>query len=409
LIYISDNKISLTRILFISGSLGLGHIIRDIEIANELRKNNPEIQIDWIAAPPASNKLLETGENLLTESKHYANENIIAESMSQNNQLNLAHYIYNSQKTWKTNVQLYQELTRKTRYDLVIGDETYELFAAITRDPRIKNTPFVMIFDFIGMDSTTNDPFEKFICYYFNYMWSKHFNQNHMDLSLFIGEPDDVPDKSFGFLLPNRRTYADRRMNYVGYIIPFNPGEYINTDEMKKKLGYSNDPLVLCTVGGTSIGKELLDLCCESYSYMQAKDKDIQMVVVAGPRIDLDSLCVEDGVQLYGYVPDLYKHIAAADVVITQGGGGTTLELAALRKPFIYFPVEGHFEQEVHVAGRLERHGVGVKMKYSETHPESLAEQTLNLIGTSPECSLPIKGAEKAAHLINIQLQKKPK
>ena len=75
MIYISYNKISLTRILFISGSLGLGHIIRDIEIANELRKNNPEIQIDWIAAPPASNKLIETGENLLTESKHYANEN----------------------------------------------------------------------------------------------------------------------------------------------------------------------------------------------------------------------------------------------------------------------------------------------------------------------------------------------
>jgi predicted glycosyltransferase len=43
----------------ISDSLGLGHIVRDIEIANELRRYIPEVQIDWIATPPASNLLLE--------------------------------------------------------------------------------------------------------------------------------------------------------------------------------------------------------------------------------------------------------------------------------------------------------------------------------------------------------------
>jgi len=396
----------LTRILFISGSLGLGHIIRDIEIAKELRKKNPDLHIDWIAAPPASTKLVEIGENLLPESKHYANENIIAESMSKNNQLNLAHYIYNSQKAWEANVELFQTITNKTKYDLVIGDETYELFAGITTDPRIKNTPFVMIFDFIGMDSTTTDPFEKIICYFFNYRWSKHHYHNHMDLSLFIGEPMDVPDKSFGFLLPNRRSYAEKRMDFVGYIIPFNPEEYLDTDEMKKKLGYSQDPLVICTVGGTNIGKELLELCSESYSILRSEVKGIQMVVVAGPRIDKDALKVEPGITVHGYVQDLFMHIAAADVVITQGGGGTTLEVAALRKPFIYFPIEGHFEQEVHVAGRLERHGVGVRMKYSETTPEHLAIQTKSLIGMKPKCSLPINGAEKAADLINNLLQR---
>lgn len=396
----------MTRILFISGSLGLGHIIRDIEIAKELRKKIPDLQIDWIAAPPASTKLVETGENLLPESKHYANENIIAESMSKNNQLNLAHYIYNSQNTWKENVQLYQEITNKTKYDLVIGDETYELFAGITTDPRIKNTPFVMIFDFIGMDSTITDPFEKFICYVFNYKWSKHHYRNHMDLSLFIGEPEDVPNKSFGFLLPNRRSYAEKRMDFVGYIIPFNPEEYLDTDEMKKKLGYSQDPLVICTVGGTNIGKELLELCSESYSYLRNEVEGIQMVVVAGPRIDKDSLRVEPGIKVHGYVQDLFMHIAAADVVITQGGGGTTLEVAALRKPFIYFPIEGHFEQEVHVAGRLERHGVGDRMKFSETTPKHLAIQTMSLIGMRPKRSLPINGAEKAADLIINLLQR---
>jgi hypothetical protein len=46
---------------------------------------------------------------------------------------------------------------------------------------------------------------------------------------------------------------------------------------------------------------------------------DIQMVAIAGPRMDVKSLSLVDGVQVYGYVPDLYMYFAAADVVITQG------------------------------------------------------------------------------------------
>ena len=392
---------SLTKILFVSGSLGLGHIVRDIEIAKELRKLRPDINIDWIAVPPASTKLIEEGENLLQVSQQFSNENIIAESMSKNNQLNLAHYIYNSQKAWKTNAELFKKLTEQTKYDLVIGDETYDLFAAINTKQVKKNSPFIMIFDFIGMDSTTGNPFEKLICYYFNYLWSRDLYDSHVDLSLFIGEPEDVPDKPFGFLLPNRRTYAKKRMNFVGYIIPFKPENYENTFELRKRLGYSQKPLILCTVGGTNVGRELLELFCTSYRYLKQKNEDIQMVAVTGPRIDKDSLMVDSGIKVYGYVPNLFEHMAVADVVVTQGGGGTTLEVAALRKPFLYFPVEGHFEQEVHVAGRLERHGVGVRMKYSETTPEELAERVFNLIDIQTNSSLPVDGAVKAARLIN--------
>ena len=77
------------------------------------------------------------------------------------------------------------------------------------------------------------------------------------------------------------------------------------------------------------------------------------------------------------------------------------MELAALMKPFIYFPIEGHFEQEIHVSSRLERYNVGERMKYSVTDPVQLADKIVNLFGKKPSNTIPVDGASKAAKLIN--------
>ena len=58
-------------------------------------------------------------------------------------------------------------------------------------------------------------------------------------------------------------------------------------------------------------------------------------------------------------MPRLYEHFAACDVAVVQGGGTSTLELTALRPPFVYFPLEGHAEQTLVVAKRLARQGAG--------------------------------------------------
>ena len=60
------------KILFISGSLGLGHVTRDLVIAKELRKQHPDIDISWIAADPARMVLEEAGEKLLPESAQWS-------------------------------------------------------------------------------------------------------------------------------------------------------------------------------------------------------------------------------------------------------------------------------------------------------------------------------------------------
>jgi UDP:flavonoid glycosyltransferase YjiC (YdhE family) len=125
------------------------------------------------------------------------------------------------------------------------------------------------------------------------------------------------------------------------------------------------------------------------------------MILVCGPRITADSLSVPPGVEIREYVPALYEHFAACDLAIVQGGATSTLELTALRKPFLYFPIEGHFEQ-AQVAERLSRYKAGAKMLYSQTTPQSLAEKAISILGKEVSyASIPMDGAERAAQLIS--------
>jgi UDP-N-acetylglucosamine:LPS N-acetylglucosamine transferase len=80
-----------------------------------------------------------------------------------------------------------------------------------------------------------------------------------------------------------------------------------------------------------------------------------------------------DGLEVHGYVRDLYRHLAACDLGVTQGGLTTTMELTASQRPFIYLPLRHHFEQNFHVRHRLSQYGAGRFMDYAEAGPETLA------------------------------------
>ena len=47
--------------------------------------------------------------------------------------------------------------------------------------------------------------------------------------------------------------------------------------------------------------------------------------------------------------PNLPRLLAASDVALVQGGLTTTMELVALGRPFVAFPLRNHFEQRLHV------------------------------------------------------------
>ncbi len=391
-----------TKALFVSGSLGLGHITRDMVIANRLRDAVSGLDIVWLSSGTAAKALLDAGEKLVDGSEAYADENADAESVAKGQSLNLVSYLIKARKSWRQNARVFSEIVSRQKFDLVVGDETYEIVLELRSNPRLKKWPFAMIFDFLGLDAMTKSPVERVGVYAYNRTWCADYRKpSVVDLGLFVGEKDDIPDRSFGFLLPNRRRYAeDRKLNFLGYIVPFNPPDYSDRSLLKQKLGYGAGPLVVCSIGGTSIGKELLELCAQAFPIASQSAPGLKMVLVCGPRLDPTTVSVPAGVETRGYVPALYEHFAASDVAVVQGGGTTTLELTALGRPFVFFPVEGHSEGQV-VLRRLARHGAGTMMSLSRTTPEDLARQILDHLhsgATYP--AIAMNGAREAAGLL---------
>jgi UDP-N-acetylglucosamine:LPS N-acetylglucosamine transferase len=187
----------------------------------------------------------------------------------------------------------------------------------------------------------------------------------------------------------------------VGYVLPFDPREYANRSALRARLGYGPETLVIGAIGGTAIGRELLELWAATYPMVAERIPDIRFKLVAGPRLNPTSVRVPPGVEITGYVPALYEHLAASDLALVEGGGTVTLELTALRRPFLYFPREGDFEQEHMVADRVLRHGAGKRVRFAETTPSALAEMILASVGKEADWPrINTNGAAVAARLI---------
>lgn len=388
------------RVLYISASMGLGHATRDVAIAGELRRLVPGLQVEWLAASPATVYLEGAGEKLLPETASYADVTAQAEKMAKPGTLNATLWAMKVKKKWEANARLTLGVVERGDYDLVVGDETYDLILALADDPTIfGSTRLAILYDWVGLDRVGWHPLEVLGVSIFNRKMAK---PPTAFTAVFLGELDDVPDEPFGAFLPSRRAFTEDFFKVVGYPLHFDPAAYGDRRGLKRVLGYGDDqPLVVSSVGGTAVGKELLQRCGDSFSLLQEHVPDLRMVLVCGPRLPVDAVQAPPGVDVRGYVPDLYRHLAACDAAVVQGGGTTTLELTALKRPFLYFPLEKHFEQLVDVAHRCQRHGAGEMHLLRHTPTAAMAEGILSLLGQEVHyLDIPTDGATKAAEVI---------
>jgi len=385
----------------------MGHITRDIAIAREIHRQIPEVELLWLASPLSTRVLQEAREELLPESALSADYNSVGEKAADGFRLHIMKYVFYGRKAWAHNVEIFKQLNSKYHFDLVIGDEAYEIVFDLGSKRIQIERPFVMIVDFIGAITVTKNPLERLYSYMLNRRYLLDVPRIPLLTHFFIGELEDVLDMKAGLLLPSCRLWAKENCKFLGYVIRFDPAEYANNVKIRAKLGYGQEPLVICALGGASFGKELLELCGRAYPIIKKQIPELHMVLVCGGLLSPKSLDLPKDVDIRTYVPDLYEHFAASDLAVVVGGGTSTTELTALRRPFLYFPLEQQFDQQIYISQRLARHKAGVRMSYYETTPEILAEKVISNLGKEVDyLQIPTDGAQKAARFIKQLLSK---
>jgi pimeloyl-ACP methyl ester carboxylesterase/predicted glycosyltransferase len=393
------------RALYISSPIGLGHAQRDVAIASELRKLHPDLEIDWLAQHPVTRVLEARGERIHPASALLANESGHIESESAEHDLHCFQAIRRMDEILLANFMVFQDLVREEPYDLWIGDEAWELDYYLHENPEHKQAAYAWLTDFVGwLPMPDGGQREAFVTADYNAEMIEHIARfpRVRDQAIFVGNPDDIVPDAFGPQLPLIGDWTREHYAFAGYVTGFDPSDLADRQALRAELGYRPDEQVcIVTVGGSGVGGHLLRRVIAAFPEAKRRVPALRMVVVTGPRIDPGTLPQHEGLEVRAYVHQLYRHLAACDLAVVQGGLTTCMELTANRRPFLYFPLAHHFEQNFHVAHRLNRHRAGRRMDYATATPEVIADAIAAELGR-PVDYRPVEtdGAARAANLI---------
>jgi predicted glycosyltransferase len=300
---------------------------------------------------------------------------------------------------------IFQDAVTEGGYDLVIADEAWDVDHYWHEHPELKRAPLAWFTDFVGyVPMPSGGEQEAALTTDYNAEMINHVERHPgvRDRAIFVGDPEDVAPLSFGDGLPEMRDWVPRHFEFAGYIIGEHPQDFGSRDELRQHLGYRQDERVcFVTVGGSGVGAHLIRRIVQSYPLARDRVPEFRMVVVAGPRIDPQSLQAPAGVEVRSFVPDLDRHLAVCDVALVQGGLTTCMELTAAGTPFLYFPLRNHFEQNFHVSYRLDRYRAGRRMEFATSTPEAIADAIVALLHERVRYKpVAADGARRAARLL---------
>ncbi len=395
------------RILWLSSPIGLGHIQRDLAIARALRTIHPDATVDFLAANPADRVVEAWGERLHPATRLLLNESAHVEGWAGDHELHAFNALWDMDEVMAANFMTFADVVEREDYDLWVGDEGWDLDYFLHENPELKRAPYVFMTDFIGMLPMRDEPGSV----EFRRAWEKNAeNVDHLrlhpgvrDLSIMVGRRGGRPGPP---LRPRPAQHAGvgaRALRLLRLHVPLRPrrlpgqGRAAPRPRLPRRTSASSS----CPSGAPAVGASLLRKCADAFSLVAHRVPDTRMIMVAGPRLRPDELPAGPQIDVRPFVPNLFRHHAAADLAIVQGGLTTTMELAAVHTPFIYFPLRNHFEQNFHVARRLDRLGAGVRMDFDRTTVEELGAAILDHLGKPVQHrEAPAGGTERAARMI---------
>src|SRR5205807_342627 len=175
-----------------------------------------------------------------------------------------------------------------------IGDEAWELDYYLHENPEQKRAAYAWLTDFVGwLPMPDGGEREAFLTADYNAEMIEHIARfpRIRDRGLFVGNPDDIVPDGFGADLPLIRDWTEQHFAFPGYVSGFDPAALGDREALRAELGYAPDEKVcIVTVGGSGVGGHLLRRIISAYPEAKRRVPELRMIVVAGPRIDPESL-----------------------------------------------------------------------------------------------------------------------
>ena len=285
---------------FFSSPIGLGHVTRDIAIANNFENN----VTNFVTGSGAA-KILKNLDFKVQDV--YNPPSFIIQDGALKNQ---AKWLWNYYQYYKDCKNISQKILKIDNPDLIISDED---FAALSNAQNMK-IQTVLITDILETRFTKG---------------LTSFIEKKMNKSM-----HNIIKKCDVVIIPENGDDQDN-IKRVGPIVR---KTNFSREELREKFSFDKKTIVI-SIGGTDAGVFLIE---EALNAISKINQDVQVVLVSGPAINKTFENVEN----LGFVNNLHEVIFAADLIISLAGKSTIDEARAYGTPGIFIPIKGHFEQE---------------------------------------------------------------
>jgi UDP-N-acetylglucosamine--N-acetylmuramyl-(pentapeptide) pyrophosphoryl-undecaprenol N-acetylglucosamine transferase len=285
---------------FFSSPIGLGHVTRDIAIANDFEN----ISTNFVTGSGAA-RILEK-MNFKVQDVYNPPSFIIENGTLKNP----TKWLWNYYQYYRDCKNISEKIIQKDNPALVISDED---FASLTVAQSMK-IPTVLITDVLETRFTKG---------------LTSFIEKKMNKSM-----QEIIQKCDVVIFPENGENTDN-IKRVGPIVR---QTNLTREELRRKFSFDKNTIVI-SIGGTNAGVFLIEKALEVISKM---NQDVEIVLVSGPAVDKKF----ENVRNLGFVDNLHEIIFAADLVISLAGKSTIDEANAYGTPAIFIPIKGHFEQE---------------------------------------------------------------
>ena len=153
------------------------------------------------------------------------------------------------------NFVVFADLLEAEHYDIVIGDEAWEVDYHYHENPELKRQPFVFLTDFVGClpmgRATSARPSCAPTAMPTTSSTSRAIPRSATARSS-SATCEDAPDLPFGPGLPVIRDWTAATTAFTGYALPFDPKSLADTDALRARHGYRPDEKLVIAVGGTA-------------------------------------------------------------------------------------------------------------------------------------------------------------